>query len=711
MLLELADLDRSLSDAGIVPKVTEQRIQPYPRRPALEVKLSRGGQIAGLRPLDEGKVQAIRKFECSKGGLRESTPGFNVDPLWRTKAGNLSFDDWLKDWRKKWKAAAANPAKCAPLIEERASLSEANWDFSEPSKINACLKKAATTLRNKLAGATDPGLLALLELLVRSEALDARRLHGALADALQAAATTGSAGLTPDDCRKLLYSDREPGSRKPAPKEGFSLVLELDNASEFGGCLVNHQAVWDALNQHLLAKQTPSGSEGTTPGTSAKSFGIFGEPLPPRIGSMPERTLPRVGKVKLFSLSAQTPCQSRYGLIESDACPVGPEVQDRLSAALDWVCRDEREGQTWADVSNACGYKQSALLLAYPSKMSAKGPRLSEMMVSRARDDQAVAASRFETRAKAVVKSLEGLIAEVPDLSITVVVIAKADTARKKLLYSRQFTARRMIDAATEWQKAARNIPPIFIRTFEEGAPVWRRPPIPFPDQVVRLVNMCWDSEGAKSKAVSNARIGLALSLLLETRPLLTEAVQEALRFIVRNVTPLVLALARAHAQTLVAKAAAAGDIPLLVPSILGLLLAKSRHSKGDYMSQNAYLIGRLMSLADEFHRNYCKRERDGEFPRQFIGNALMPTALENPTAGLARLAERLILYQRVADTGLRDEAGAVSRAIVKNALPPRCSDAEKAQMLLGYLARPSGEGLTEITPDSDADNPEETES
>jgi hypothetical protein len=88
-----------------------------------------------------------------------------------------------------------------------------------------------------------------------------------------------------------------------------------------------------------------------------------------------------------------------------------------------------------------------------------------------------------------------------------------------------------------------------------------------------------------------------------------------------------------------------------------------------------------------------------------------MPTALENPTAGLARLAERLTLYQRVADTGLRDEAGAVSRAIVKTALPPRCSDAEKAQMLLGYLARPSGEGLTEITPDSDADNPEETES
>ena len=275
------------------------------------------------------------------------------------------------------------PREVRRLLEERASLSEANWDFSEPSKINACLKKAATTLRNKLAGAIDPGLLALLELLARSEALDARRLHGALADALLAAATTGSVGLTPDHCRKLLYSDREPGSRKPAPNEGFSLVLELDNASEIDGCLVNHQAVWDALNQHLLAKQTLSGSEGTTPGKSAKSFGIFGEPLPPKIGSMPERTLPRVGKVKLFSLSAQTPCQSRYGLIEADACPVGPEVQDRLSAALDWICHADRDGQTWADVSNSCGYKQPALLLAYPSKMPTKRITLSGMMVGR----------------------------------------------------------------------------------------------------------------------------------------------------------------------------------------------------------------------------------------------------------------------------------------------------------------------------------------
>ena len=134
-------------------------------------------------------------------------------------------------------------------------------------------------------------------------------------------------------------------------------------------------------------------------------------------------------------------------------------------------------------------------------------------------------------------------------------------------------------------------------------------------------------------------------------------------------------------------------------------------------MSENAYLIGRLMSLADEFHKLYCDKERKGQYPPQFIGNALMPTALENPAEGLARLAERLTLYIRVADRDkergpvLRKNAGDIERTIVKNNLSTRNSDAEKAQMLLGYLARSNGEVLTEITTDSDTDTLEEKKS
>jgi len=199
---------------------------------------------------------------------------------------------------------------------------------------------------------------------------------------------------------------------------------------------------------------------------------------------------------------------------------------------------------------------------------------------------------------------------------------------------------------------------------------------------------------------------------LLDTGPPLDKAVREALQALVRNVTPLVQALAKAHIENRVAAATAAGNLPLLVPSILGLLLAKSGSSKGDYMRQNAYLIGRLMSIADKLHRNYCEHEREGlRLPHQLIGNSLMSTALENPVAGLARLASPWTLYQRVADQKLRAEAGAVEQAIDKDNLPQSCTDMEKAQMLLGYLALPDVHALTEVITDNDDANLEEKQS
>ena len=77
MILELHDLDRCLRTAGISPEVTDQRIQPYPNRPALEVKLDPEGQITKLNPLRDERLRSIRKLECSKGGCtnqpRDST--------------------------------------------------------------------------------------------------------------------------------------------------------------------------------------------------------------------------------------------------------------------------------------------------------------------------------------------------------------------------------------------------------------------------------------------------------------------------------------------------------------------------------------------------------------------------------------------------------------------------------------------------------------
>ena len=379
--------------------------------------------------------------------------------------------------------------------------------------------------------------------------------------------------------------------------------------------------------------------------------------------------------MKLFSL-ADIPCQQRYGLIESDACPVGPEVQARLSCALQWITDKSRENQTWADVSNSCGYnKQSAVLIAYADKMPATPLHLTGFFVADENDAEASelsAGSLFAASAKSLTQTLRGVVSDNPKLMISVLVIAKADTARKKLLYSRQFAAKRLIAAADQWQLAARNIPNIRIRAFDStGKPQWVSPRMPRPDGVVRVLNTWWESSGERPKRVSNARLGLGMALLLETGPACAEAAREALRALVLNATAVVLALGRSHIEGKVFPVSKAfREIPLLVPATLGLVLAKANHEKGAYMRSNSYLIGRLLNMADEFHRTYCRVMREGQFPQRLIGNALMPTALENPKQGLARLAERLVLYLSVAPTELRKAAADIELAIDKNALP-----------------------------------------
>jgi hypothetical protein len=126
----------------------------------------------------------------------------------------------------------------------------------------------------------------------------------------------------------------------------------------------------------------------------------------------------------------------------------------------------------------------------------------------------------------------------------------------------------------------------------------------------------------------------------------------------------------------------------MLVP-ILGLILFKLEHRKDKYMKAMPYWLGRLMAVADRLHRNYCDKERDRQYPPQLVGNAAMATCLENPQAGLARLAERLPLYQRVAGTELGAEVAEIVHHIDPDQLPNRATDEDKAQMLLGYLARP----------------------
>jgi hypothetical protein len=115
------------------------------------------------------------------------------------------------------------------------------------------------------------------------------------------------------------------------------------------------------------------------------------------------------------------------------------------------------------------------------------------------------------------------------------------------------------------------------------------------------------------------------------------------------------------------------------------------------------FLVGQMLALADTLHKEYCQHVRKKDTPPQLIGNTIMPVALESPAAGLARLSERIPIYQAWANTVSGDSVGLAKWALQQLGkaagelgelvLPEHCDDAAKAQMLLGYLARPDSKG------------------
>lgn len=688
MLLELRALAESLRQAGITATHWDDCLVPYPARPTFEIRLTHEGQIVGVKALAPERVATLRKYECSTGGMRESSPGFNVDPLFVLRDGEDSkeFTRELKKFQTGVKRGGF-PTETARQTELTKLMArcEPGWSESRVNAVNLSLKRAAEVFRARLGEGFSAEIEPLCELLRRSRLQDAIKLREKLAELAVQRVVQGESGSFPEAFVQLLFA------------KAAAVVLELANGEEYTHP-ANHQTVLEAVNRRLLAPA--AGSAPPQEGGVGVRLGIFGEPAEESESKMPERTVPRLGKVKLRSLAKSIPCQFRYRLIEAGACPVGAEIQADLAAALEWITHEDRQFDTWADVSDACGFDLRAILIAYPSRMPREPGWFSGLFASGA-DAGPQAEKLFESYAQTVTERLQGVMKEDPRTSIAVFVLAKADAARTKLLYTRQFSAERILTAGREWQEAAANVPPLRVRRFGgEGRPQWVAPQTPFPGRLVRCLNTVWRRAGAEAERVSGLDIGTGLSLFLEEGPSLSDPLAVALRQALTNSTPLLLALGHAHNRGQVHRVPARfEDQPLVLPSCLGLLLAKSRSMKETYMNSNPYLIGRLLSLADKLHWNYCRLERKGEQPPQLLGNSLMPTALENPVAGLARLSERLMLYLRCASGRMHQEVAAIEQEIDKTRLPTRCGDIEKAQMLLGYLARGAADQGEEQTP------------
>lgn len=684
MLNELRELAVCLEKAGIAVEDLHPNFKACPNYLTYWVYLDEQGNITGIAPVPVAQVQKVRKWEKANG---VSFPAFNMPPIF--KAASTGAQEQIKDIKKRiekgfevtveeFKVATDS---CAILWDEVTTNKKGISKQPTIEKLTDCLTKPIVDFSVHL-DAPPNNRLAIKQLISRTKLIKPSKFKEQLTSAfVQNIHDTPSINLIE---AMFYYSGKL--------STNFQIILELADRNSFE-FPANHQEVQRWMNKQFLT------SAGKDNRSDLDAFGCNATGKDSKFPPVGFKNA--LGNVILRAMNQESPCQTRYGMIDYHSFPAGEEARKGMKGALEWLGSPERKGKTWCDLSRRM--EKPMLLFAYPSVMPQDLPDLAGMMGDVEDDSTESNDELFAVLSEKVTAALRGGTKETVDCEIRVFVLAKMDKARTKVLTSSRFSAEHVIQSAQNWQDGCRNVPVIEVRCFGQNKgdkPVWSKPLIPFPVEIVWCLNTVWMRQGSHAEGANGFTVNDALCLLLGEGFELKQTAGRALGTLVRNSSTLLIALGQSHVLGHVLKTDRKySKQTLLLPSILGLLLHKLEHMKGEIMTSPAFLVGRFLNLADSLHLEYCKGVRKGSIPPQLVGNALMATALETPEKALSMLSQRVLPYQAWARTvkegdrvGLvktfLKQLGEVSEQLKDTTMPQRSNDADKAQMLLGYLAR-----------------------
>jgi hypothetical protein len=210
----------------------------------------------------------------------------------------------------------------------------------------------------------------------------------------------------------------------------------------------------------------------------------------------------------------------------------------------------------------------------------------------------------------------------------------------------------------------------------------------------MRCLQKIWERDGASYSEGPGCLLADVYNILVAGREGARRSATTLLRLAVQRNTNLLTAIGHAvHRSIWKGISCEATRNAIVTASVMGVVLDELGFQKESYMSQPAFLVGRFLSLADTLHAEYSKEVRD-DLPPQLLGNALIPTAIADPNKGLARMLQRIRVYQAWAQrkgSGLARwscaEMGRIASEL-EGRLPDRFTEADQAQLLLGYLAR-----------------------
>ena len=677
MLNELRELSRSLMISGVEFTDWHPNFKKCPKRGMVcFIYLNESGDIEDITfPEPDFDITTIRKWEKANGC---SFPAFNVPSLYKTQNDEASNEvNQLKKELQKGRAVASENLNS---IKEK-SLS--NWNSKTYSSINICLTRAITEIEKQL-GDIPTEYLSIVELFQRAKKLKAevlyQQLNNQLVDKFNQKNST--------NIIEMLF---QTGNTEKKFQIVFDILDWTKTGSDFPPNNPNIQKWMNDRMIHFSSKNRISGSiekdafNGRSDGWEEK---------------LPSVRMPILGNVILRAMSSESPCQYRYGMVNAKSFPIGSNFRQEMKGSLEWLSEETRKGKTWIDLTKKAD--NASILFAYPTQKPETEPELAGLIGGIDDTTEDPDGISFSAIASRVTQTLRGISTGGSDNEVRIFVLTKRPgDARTKIVVSKSYTSEHTIKSAENWQAGCRNIPNIKIRQFENNMLIWRECLVPFPSEVIWCLNTAWMRQGTYPGRVHGFLISDALKLLLDENHEVLRLSHRAIDAIARNCATLILAIGQENTFGKVFKITKKYEKQaLLLPSILGLLLYKNGIEKGGFMNSPAYLVGRFLSIADDLHLNYCQHVRKGSIPPQLVGNALMPTALETPEKALSMLSQRILPYQAWAKTlsGEKEyvglvkfflkQIGEVSNQLKEVGLSPTCSDTDKAQMLLGYLAR-----------------------
>lgn len=658
MINELSCLSRALEQAGIVPSQSYREYIPLPNvnanAPCIRIWV-KGGHVVDFEAIDREQALQLRKF----GSNQASFPAFNIISLYRI----------TDESEKKWVAQCIKKPDTIDVLRLRTLCRENAWEPHQNSRIKNCFSATPKKMIGLLesAGVSKENLLNTLAKECTPFA-DARVFHESLTRAafakLEKKQDVGLALL-------ILFQLGDAGKPCKDDKRNISVFFDTDAYDTYGMYAASREFT-AFLNDAFLQAERIS-----TSGTTEDGFvDSFGEIYVPPHSPMPKVKLAAGFEPVLYTMFDGQPCQNRYHNFDDkrDSYPLSAQHRVQFQAALNWLGGDAKnKGVTWLNTG------KGEAVFAYPSSLPEAPLPYVQFF------GQIDRSETFREISGSLLAAYNGIPPKDRPESVQVFVLKKIDKGRTKILYAQSASADALMRAAENWDMACNDLPGFAAM----------KPSTPFPVDVAAVVNQVWRQNGESSTVSAMPPYeGIELFLHQTQHGLLLHE----LHILVQHGMPLFI-----HAGPLLhsgRKCSRIAQLEQILP-VLSMLLFFSGNRKDDYMEATPYLMGQLLKASDELHALYCKVVRNNQIPPQLVGSALFVAASETPGRTLPQLSVRMVPYLSWAKqyrTKNEDSSGLAgwylrifeqiaNKLATAYSVPMRWSDAQKAQLFIGYLA------------------------